>query len=310
MSKRLVVVGVLIALTLGAAVAIYFKPAADPSPPPPAASDAAPFAKSLVGTAPDGAIGNGRGELVLNEGLIERFDYYLSTMGERSLAEIRAEIERAIDKDLNPAGAAEAKRLFGRYLDFRQAIAKLEPVKSDPADVVAAIRQQRENLIALRSRFFSPAEIAALFGANDLLDNDAFKRLEINKNPHLSAAQKKDQLAELDARLPAQVREGRAADAKHQTLVEAETQARIRGASDAELMRIRTEIVGAAAAERLAQEDREDAAWRRRIDAYLSEKAKIMAFAGMAEADRQAEVQRLRERQFNPQERLRLGAYE
>ena len=160
------------------------------------------------------------------------------------------------------------------------------------------------------SRFFSPAEVSALFGKNDLLEDDSFARMDILKNPNLSPAQKKAQMAELDARLPAAVREGRAPDAKHHSLVDAEREARARGATEAEMMQIRTEIVGAEVAQNLAAFDKEEAAWKQRVDVYLLERKRLLSFTGMAEADRQAEVNKLRERSFNEQERLRLGAFE
>ncbi|MBK6907287.1 MAG: hypothetical protein IPH08_09415 [Rhodocyclaceae bacterium] len=85
------------------------------------------------------------------------------------------------------------------------------------------------------------------------------KRLEIERNKSLSAAQRKAQLSELDARLPADVLAGRAPDAKHHGLADAEREARARNASDAELLALRTERVGAEAARQLAELDREEA---------------------------------------------------
>lgn len=307
MTRGRIAAGALIAAALAAAI-LFFQ--ADRSGEQPAALASPSFARSLDGTVPDGAFHNGQGDLVLGEALLDRFEYYLTTLGERSLLEVRNQIDREFDKELKPADAAAAKHLFGRYLEFKRALAALRPVAAAESDPVAAVRRQQQELQAIRAKNFTPLELAALFGEGDRLDADALARIEIQRDPTLTPGQKQEQLAALDAQLPARIREGRAPDAKHHGLMEAEAAAKARGASEADLFKLRAEWLGAGAAERLAAEDREEAAWRQRIHAYLTEKNRLMAQAGLAEADRQTQIQRLREQAFNAEERLRLGAYE
>lgn len=311
MSGKAIGIGVSVVAVVVALVIFKTQPETDAAEADSSSAPAAPavFAKSLEGTTPDGVIQNAGGELVLDEGLIERFDYYLSAIGERTLADIRKEVEAALDKELTPKAATEAKRLFASYVEFKQALKSLTPDSATGNDM-ESVRAARASILALRSRFFSPAEVIALFGKNDELENDSFARMDIVKNQNLSAAQKKAQFAELDGRLPAAVREGRAPDMKHHSLLEAERAARARGASEAELLQIRTEMAGPEVAKNLAAFDREEAEWKKRVDAYLAERKRLLGFAGMAEADRQAEANKLRERTFNAQEQLRVVAYE
>ena len=277
---------------------------------PEVATSSGSFAKSLEGSTPDGQLkADLGGDLVLSEALLERFDYYLSTLGERSLEEIRAEVGRQIDAEFSPKAAGEAKRIFGQYIEFKMALQPL-PIEAAKQDPVATIHARTAAISSLRARYFSPAEISALFGRNDLLQADALKRLEIERNKSLSAAQRKAQLSELDARLPADVLAGRAPDAKHHGLADAEREARARNASDAELLALRTERVGAEAARQLAELDREEAVWKSRINAYLQEKTRLLGVVGMAEVDKEVEVEKLRQRSFKGGELLRLGAYE
>jgi hypothetical protein len=63
----------------------------------------------------------------------------------------------------------------------------------------------------LRTAYFSNEEIAGLFSASDAYDLDAIARLEISSDTSLTATQRQQRLAELDARLPQQVR----AERKH-----------------------------------------------------------------------------------------------
>src|SRR4051812_13980530 len=73
--------------------------------------DLFPFVRSLEGTRPDGDIKVAAGDLLVVDAELGRlFDYYLSTVGEKSIAEIHAAIERELDRGLKPGPAEEAKR--------------------------------------------------------------------------------------------------------------------------------------------------------------------------------------------------------
>lgn len=309
MTRGRLAAGVLIAVALAAAI-LFLQAERTGGLVLQAEQPSSPFARSLEGTVPDGTFHNGRGDLVLGEALLDRFEYYLTTLGERTLDEVRVQIDRELDKELKPADASAAKQLFGRYVEFKAALATLKPTPTNESNPVAAVRRQQEQVRAIRAKHFTPLELATLFGERDRLDADALARIEIQRDSTLTPGQKQEQLAALDAQLPARIREGRAPDAKHHGLMEAEAAARARGASEADLFKLRAEWIGAGAAERLAAEDREEAAWRQRIHAYLTEKNRLMAQAGLAEADRQTQIQRLREQSFTAEERLRLGAYE
>lgn len=271
-----------------------------------------PFVQSHVGTLPDGQLRAEGAKLVLNEALIARFEYYLSAVGERPLPHIYAEIERNIQKELvlAPAAAAEAKRIFRTYIEFKTATQSLPTVSADDKQMLSAIRNRFEAERTLRARYFSAAESAALFGSNDFTADDALARMEINANTQLSAAQKQAQLAELDANLPAEVRAWRAPQASMDALLAAENEARARGASADEMLAVRTRLVGAEAARNLAALDQENAEFERRVNAFKAEKAKILANAQLSEPEQLASIEGLRNREFRENEHFLLHAYE
>lgn len=275
-------------------------------------TDANAFAKSLAGTIPSGSVRANEGELVLEPGLIDRFDYYLSTIGERPFDAIKAEIERNLGQELklNPRAATEALRLFKAYIDFKRAAESLPTIALTRDNALEVARIQTEGALALRARHFTQIEANALFGLSDTLTVDSLARLEIENNPQMSPAQKKLQLTQLDAKLPPQVRAWRAPQARMDSLMDAENSARARGASEAELLQIRTEIVGAEAAKAMAATDQEEASWQHRLAAYKQDRDRVLADARWSESDRQAEVQRLRERTFSESDRKRLEAFE
>jgi lipase chaperone LimK len=268
----------------------------------PVAPAAQPFAPSLQGTRPDGAVRVAPDDSVVADAqLIELFDYYLSTVGEKSPDAVRAEIERELDRTLRPAGAAAAKRVLARYIAYRQALARLETDRRLTGPDAAALKRRLTALRGLRAQYFNPREMTAMFGREDAANADALARMEIREDRTLSAQQKQARLAALDAGLPADMRAAREAPLKIVRVQEEAARLRASGAGDDDVFRVRAEAFGADAAQRLADVDREEAAWKRRIDAYLAERRSLHDEAAVAA---------LRSRMFSEDEQRRLGAYE
>jgi lipase chaperone LimK len=165
----------------------------------------------------------------------------------------------------------------------------------------AALKRRLNALRGLRAQYFSQREIAAIFGREDAANAEALARMEIRADRTLSAQQKQARLAALDAGLPADVRAAREAPLKIVRVQEEAERLRAGGAGEEDVFRLRAEAFGADAAQRLADVDREEAAWKRRIEAYLAERR------GLSDA---AAVAALRSRMFSEDEQRRLGAYE
>ena len=85
----------------------------------------ASFVRSMDGTVPDGNLrawqGNRGtqvgGTLALGE-LKRMFDYYLSAVGEQTIAAITQKIHQELDRTLPADQVPQAKRLFGLYVEF------------------------------------------------------------------------------------------------------------------------------------------------------------------------------------------------
>ena len=261
------------------------------------------FVRSMEGTKPDGAVTlSDAGLLVVDAELGHLFDYYLAGLGEKDLGAIRSEIERELDRRLKPGPAAQAKRLLASYLDYKGALAALEAGLIESGGLAKSARARMEAMHKLRRRFFTPAENAGLFGFSDAYDRDALARIEISEDPTLSAPQRADKLAALDRRLSPAMREEREAPTRVIRTEESVRAMRARGASDDEVYRVRAAAFSTEGANRLAELDREEAAWNGRIKLYLAERAGLPAGAdGM---------QQLRDKYFNLEEQRRLGAYE
>ncbi len=302
----------LVAFVLAAAGAFaLWTNGAQPGPPglpalPAPAPSQAPFVPSMAGTRPDGRLGAASGEVLkVDAELRHLFDYYLSALGEAELPAIRAGIERELEQRLQPAAAAEAKRLLAQYLAYKRSLAETEQSLGAPASGSTFAAAARKRLLAmqeLRKRYFSPAEAAGLFGDTDARDQDAIARLALVDDKTLTPAQRLQKMADLDRSLPAGLQEERAAPQRVLAVEQQVEAARNGGASDDDVFRLRAAAFDPQAANRLAQLDREQAEWLRRVAAYRS------ASAGLQ--DNPAATQHLRDSLFTSWEQKRLGAYE
>ncbi len=307
----MVAVGV---VALGAALVWQGRPSDPVGQAEPAASaakqpqgQAALFAGSFSGTQPDGAFQLNGDQLIPDSRLLAFFDYYLAAQGERTLTEIRRQIEDELTATLPAPAASEAKRILAAYLAYKQELADVERMAGRGATPVERLRQQLHAASQARSRHFSPREIQSLFGNVDEQDEQALALFEIQQNPALDAGQKAARLAALDAALPEAVRQAHRQPIEHSLVQKAVDSARREGASEAQVFQLRSQQLGGEAAQRLAELDKEETQWTERIRTYLAERQRILA---SPEAGRDAALQQLRQSRFSQQEQQRLAAYE
>jgi len=295
-----------------AALAWSGLPAAVPcaNAPAPVAHEAAPVVPpSLAGTTPDGAAhATADDALVLDPSLIRLFDYWLTTVGEQPMASIRSQVEHDLDGRLGPRAARQAKDLFARYVQFKEALTTQRPAKPVGRSV-DILREGLRRMQALRASYFSEAESQGLFGPQDAEASAALARMAVEQDPSLAAAQRRQRLAELDAQLPASVREAREASMAVVHLEEAAQRIRAAGGSEDDVYRMRAAATSPEAANRLADVDREEAAWKARIAAYQARRGAVLASPGDAAAHASAMAE-LRNMLFTPDEQRRLAAYE
>ena len=274
-------------------------------------TDAFSFVKSMEGTIRDGEVAeDSSGELAVNSGLRQMFDYYLAATGEKSLNEIVNEIEKELGKKLGPKATDEAKHLLARYIKYKVALAEAEKKSNGLlTNATAAIRQRFVSMQEIRKVYFSQKETSALFGFEDTYDLDAISRLEINQNLALTAIQKRQKINVLDASMSPALREAKEAPYQVIKLEEYAKHLRDHGASEDEVYRMRAAATTPEAAARLARVDQEESQWKTRIVSYLDEKNKMINLR-LNDADGLREIQQIRDQKFSQEEQKRLPAYE
>ncbi|WP_348697754.1 lipase secretion chaperone [Duganella fentianensis] len=265
------------------------------------------FVPSMLGTRPDGHLAQQEADqLVLSPELIYLFDYYLAALGEKPLDAIRTQIRLELARRLQGNAVAEAQRLLDAYIYYKRALASVEGQLGSSKDPVQAARQRLQAMRQTRASYFSAAESSALFGSSDAYDEDAIARMEISSDRQLSEAQRQQRWQQLDARLTPAQRAERAAPTRVLALEQSVAQARAQGADENQIYRLRASSFSPAAADRLAELDRDEADWQRRISSYQKSRLALLQQG----RDQTQALQQLRDASFSPAEQLRLGAYE
>lgn len=193
--------------------------------------------------------------------------------------------------------ATRALALAERYVDYRVALGQLQapPDATDAQALREAIRARD----ALRRQHFDETEYEALFADQEGLDRYTLARLEIERNPDLSDAERRKALQSTQTELSDAQRADRAQSVLQVDVAAETADFNARGVDAHARYAERSTRYGDDAARRLAQLDTEDQQWSARLDDY--------ARAQAAHASPE-QLALLRARTFTAEEQLRLDA--
>jgi lipase chaperone LimK len=262
----------------------------------------APREDSLRGTAVDGAVNlDAQGRLLRDRELRRLFDYFLARLGERSPAQIRADLLQwlAAQPQLDAALRAEVAQLFDRYVELQRAAAAL----GRSNDLQSDLQRLRE----LRRRELGDELAEAWFGEEERYAALTLERLAVARDPALDGVQRAARLAQIDSSLDTQQQAARSDSTGYQLAVAQSELLDAGQANAAQRNAERTQLWGAAAAQRLAELDQQEADWQLRLRAYALARTQLLADTGLAATAREARLQRLLDG-FSEEERRRVLA--
>ena len=267
--------------------------------------------KSLSDTEVDGALEvDSAGNLIISHSIRQVFDYFLSAIGEEDLTTIISRIRAYIRHKLPAKAAVQAEQILDSYLAYREALGHVPQVQGDPSLNIPGIRQQKEAVQALRSQYLTREVSEAFFGDEDAYDRYTMARIEVMQDKSLSATEKAKRTAELLNGLPPALKESVQTLNKYQELTTFTEDWKTRGGKPEELRAIREQVVGVEAADRLEALDQERAVWDGRMNDYLQQRENIMNNQALSEQDRKKQVNDIKQKNFNEQERIRVDALE
>lgn len=252
---------------------------------------------SFVGTEVDGSFRvDAAGNLIISEDIRRIFDYFLASIGEESLDASVSRLRNYIDSQLQEPARARAQALLEQYLSYKRELVLLERDLPQMASL-DAMRQRETVVQTLRARLFDSETHQAFFAREEGYNRVTLERLTIQYDSTMSAEEKGVAVDRLRASLPEELQQ-------HTARLQAE------GASAAQIRQMRQQLVGAEATTRLEALDSQRQSWQRRLDDYITAKAKIQVNEGLSSGDKRAAIEALAAERFDERERLRLDAAE
>lgn len=239
------------------------------------------------------------------------FDYYLATQGERTLPEIRQEIEKQLAARLNGSALQDAQDFFRRYLAYLNDLGQAgKAIHTVSTDRVSQMGQRLQLLSQIRARHFTAQELTLLFADSDAMDQLILQRMAIQQRQGLSEAEKRRQLDALEQSLQPELRAARQQMTQHIALADAERNLLQQGGTPEQLQVLRAGMVGAEAAQRLAAVDAETVAWQAKLQQWQQSREQLVKDSALSDPQRQQALQVLEQKLFSENERKRLLAYQ
>lgn len=265
--------------------------------------------KSLAGTEVAGELREDEhGQLIINKGVRDAFDYFLSSRGEQPDAVLDARIRAYVKHQLGAKAAQQALALLDAYLGYLQQLDVISTQARSGATL--EISERMAVLDRLRASRFTPDVVQAFFGQDQLYDHYTVDKVAVFNDRSLTPVQKAAKLKALRLALPADLQANLDATEVAQSLQMVTQEWRQRGGTVAELRSIRESVVGKDAADRLESLDRENQEWDARVQNYLQARAAVLADASLADTTKQERLQALRVAGFSAGEQLRVQTYE
>lgn len=268
------------------------------------ASELGPAPASLRGTRVDGNLqATANGDLLINPAIRQVFDYFLTALGEESLEDIQARLVGHLSEQLPPQAAQQAWAIYQQYMALRDAMEQLPGHDGSVAAMRVAIGQRHD----MQQAYLGPEVADAFYGLDMTYDRYMIERQTLLEDDGLTAAQRQQQLANLEQNLP-QGMQQMLNDTRAPVKLEQRTQAlREQGASEAEIRALREQTFGAQAAERFEVLEQQRQDWEQRYGAYRQQRQQLTN-SGLSHTDQQVALARLQQQLFEEKELARVQA--
>lgn len=246
------------------------------------------------------------GALIIDRDLRHWIDFYLSAIGELTLAEIRKLMDERIAQLPQPA-RDQAAKLLAEYLSYKEALASYEDQFKHLVSTnhIENLQQRHDWQKRLRRETLSSEAVEAFWQLDELVDDYALEQLVINSSDS-SQEEKDQQLADLDTALPQELKDFRRDLYVASNLQEKVASSREEGEDDEAIRQLRIEQVGLEATNRLEALEIKQNLWMKRIHDYANEVKTVSAIEGLTEQDKQERIESYQRNNFDKAEQLRL----
>lgn len=283
-------VGVRPAVPVSAASALLHTPGLQPTPAQ--GADAAAAAQHRTSGM------EGMADPLLVNGLRHTLEALLLEAGDtHDPAALKQRLAALVGKHFPAALVTRALALAERYVDYRVALGSLRAPQdlTDPR----ALRDALEARHKVRQQFFDDTEYDALFAREAELDRYTLARLEIARNTQLTPDQRAQALQAAEHELSTERRAERNAATEHMVVAAQTAAFNASNADERTRHATRSAQYGEAAAQAMAQLDRDEQHWQQRLDQYSQARTQQGDGAGL---------QQLRQQLFSAEEQQRIDA--
>jgi len=252
------------------------------------------------------------GLLIINMKVKRLFEFYLSAMGEDTLAECVLRIRHELSAQLQGPALNTAIEILEGFLQYQNNIGEIKN------DFVARYSQEAYDLnrinemkIAVRQSrglFFSSHTANAFYQQEDEYDDYMLKQVAIRSDSSLSNEEKQTKYEALDATSPAWIsQQDRQANLVSQ--VQQQEQAiRDNGGDEYAIQTLREKNYGAEAAQKLALLDIQREQWSQRVDQYRHESRDIHDNDNYTDSEKEQILNDIRLQHFSDSELIRIKA--
>lgn len=248
------------------------------------------------------------GNLIINRDLRHWIDFYLSAAGEADLEDLIALMKQEITLLDSPA-KEQALEILSSYIGYKTALADYDERESLTITKMSTVEQVGDRLEwqkRLRREWLPAEAVEEFWQLDEIIDDHAYQKIVIH-NSNISAAEKAQQVAELEQQMPQEFIDFKKSLTLSQDLMAKEKELIKQGRGD-EVKQLREDNLSPKAVERLEAFDQQQNSWNSRVVDYRNQLNTIDALEGVSSTQKQELINEYQRDNFDTREVLRLPA--
>ncbi len=255
---------------------------------------------------------NEQGKLIINMKVKRLFEFYLSAMGEDTLAECILRIRHDLSQQLQADALNSALNLLEGFLQYQNHMGDIKndflARYQDQSYKLERVTEMKQSVRQSRSLFFSDQANSAFFKQEDEYDDYMLKKMAIKSDRSLTTDQKRAQFQLLDSDSPQWISQQEHQASLVSRIQEKEQALRESGGDEMAIRQLRVDNYGEQAAQNLAVLDQQRAQWSQRVDQYRLDSQQILVGSSYTQEEKNQLLHDIRQQHFSGSELVRISA--
>ena len=268
------------------------------------------FPLSLKGTAIPTLYVDLNGNLVQDRHAKEFIEYFISGAREEGTYISVGRMQEYFSLALTEPALSQAHALLDKYMDYRMqldSVVSRNDILLSGDKKMTALQEALDRRKALRRETLGEDVAQAMFGDSEKYETYAVNMLQTAEDPNLTQEQKLAQIAQHEESLPPHIKAKVRYKREEQQLQEKIRNLKQQPNTEAEIYELRKAFYGEGPAKKLAFMDERSDEWLSRVEQFNLQKKQILASVIMNDEQKRQQINQLRNRQFNEDEKLKLA---